>query len=166
MSHAPCTYTELAQERLPGRSSAPLRGRVLRWVPGRIPLRCMRPGKPWRELRPNPQPRFPGRLQRSEAEWKAIRDPAQELAAKRRRISHPQRPRERDRECRGGLERFRGGPYVSPLVLARLLVPTAHLSDRGLVRVSGAEARTFLDGLVTCELDKVAPDRPRFGALL
>jgi folate-binding protein YgfZ len=34
------------------------------------------------------------------------------------------------------------------------------------VRVSGAEARTFLDGLVTCELDKVAPDRPRFGALL
>jgi folate-binding protein YgfZ len=45
-------------------------------------------------------------------------------------------------------------------------VPTAHLSDRGLVRVSGAEARTFLDGLVTCELDKVAPDRPRFGALL
>ena len=45
-------------------------------------------------------------------------------------------------------------------------MPTAHLSDRGLVRVSGAEARTFLDGLVTCELDKVAPDRPRFGALL
>jgi hypothetical protein len=30
---------------------------------------------------------FPGRLERSEAEWKAIRDPAQELAAKRRRTS-------------------------------------------------------------------------------
>jgi tRNA-modifying protein YgfZ len=45
-------------------------------------------------------------------------------------------------------------------------VPTAHLSDRGVVRVSGADARTFLDGLVTCDLDKVAPDRPRFGALL
>src|SRR5215213_8163082 len=34
-----------------------------------------------------PQPRFPGRRQRSEAKWKAIRDPAQRLAAKRRRIS-------------------------------------------------------------------------------
>jgi len=45
-------------------------------------------------------------------------------------------------------------------------VPTAHLTDRGVVRVSGADARTFLDGLVTCDLDKVAPDRPRFGALL
>jgi tRNA-modifying protein YgfZ len=45
-------------------------------------------------------------------------------------------------------------------------VPTAHLSDRGVVRVSGADARTFLDGLVTCDLDKVGPDRPRFGALL
>src|SRR5215204_7030029 len=30
---------------------------------------------------------FPGRLERSAAKWKAIRDPAQELAAKRRRIS-------------------------------------------------------------------------------
>jgi len=28
----------------------------------------------WRELRLISQPRFPGRLQRSEAEWKAIRD--------------------------------------------------------------------------------------------
>ena len=45
-------------------------------------------------------------------------------------------------------------------------MPTAHLSDRGVVRVSGEDARTFLDGLVTCDLDKVAPDRPRFGALL
>ena len=49
---------------------------------------------------------------------------------------------------------------------ARRLVPTAHLSDRGVVRVSGADARPFLDGLVTCDLDKVGPDRPRFGALL
>ena len=32
------------------RSSAPLCGGVLRWVPGRIPLRCMRPGKQRREL--------------------------------------------------------------------------------------------------------------------
>ena len=45
-------------------------------------------------------------------------------------------------------------------------MPTAHLSDRGVVRVSGEDARPFLDGLVTCDLDKVGPDRPRFGALL
>ena len=30
-------------------------------------LRCMRPGKQWRELRPNPQQLFPGSLQRSES---------------------------------------------------------------------------------------------------
>jgi folate-binding protein YgfZ len=72
-----------------------------------------------------------------------------------------------EREDRGGLERSGGAPYVSLWFRqARRLVPTAHLSDRGVVRVSGADARTFLDGLVTCDLDKVAPDRPRFGALL
>jgi folate-binding protein YgfZ len=45
-------------------------------------------------------------------------------------------------------------------------VPAAHLSDRGVVRVSGEEARKFLDGLVTCDMDRVAPEAPRFGALL
>ena len=40
------------------------------------------------------------------------------------------------------------------------------LADRGVVRVTGPEARTFLDRLVTCDLDRVAPGRPRFGALL
>jgi tRNA-modifying protein YgfZ len=45
-------------------------------------------------------------------------------------------------------------------------VPTAHLSDRGVVRVAGEEARTFLDGLLTCDLDRVTPGVPRFGALL
>src|SRR5215207_5918909 len=57
-----------------------LRGGVLRWVPGRIPLRCMRPGKPWRLIS---QPPFPGSLQRSAAKWKAIRDPAQDSAKRR-----------------------------------------------------------------------------------
>ena len=38
----------------------------------------------WRSLS---QPRFPGSLQRSEAEWKAIRDPAQELAKRRLPLS-------------------------------------------------------------------------------
>src|SRR4051794_33922130 len=45
-------------------------------------------------------------------------------------------------------------------------VPAAHLSDRGVVRVAGEEARKFLDGLVTCDMDRVTPEAPRFGALL
>ena len=45
-------------------------------------------------------------------------------------------------------------------------MPIAHLADRGVVRVSGEEAKTFLDGLLTCDLSSVAPGRPRFGALL
>ena len=68
-------------------SSAPLRGSLLRWVPGRIPLALHAPGKAVEGLARTPQQLFPGSLERSEAQWKAIRDPAQELAAKRRRIS-------------------------------------------------------------------------------
>src|SRR4051812_39396854 len=45
-------------------------------------------------------------------------------------------------------------------------MPTAHLTDRGVVRVKGAESKTFLDGLFTCDIDRIAPGRPRFGALL
>jgi folate-binding protein YgfZ len=45
-------------------------------------------------------------------------------------------------------------------------MPVACLADRGVVRVAGEEAKTFLDGLLTCDLDRVAPGRPRFGALL
>ena len=45
-------------------------------------------------------------------------------------------------------------------------MPMAHLADRSVVRVSGEEARTFLDGLLTCDLNRVAPGKPRFGALL
>ncbi len=45
-------------------------------------------------------------------------------------------------------------------------MPTSHLSDRGVVRVAGEDAKSFLDGLVTCDIDRVTPDAPRFGALL
>jgi folate-binding protein YgfZ len=45
-------------------------------------------------------------------------------------------------------------------------MPTAHLTDRGVVRVGGEDAEQFLDGLFTCDLDRVMPDKPRFGALL
>jgi tRNA-modifying protein YgfZ len=45
-------------------------------------------------------------------------------------------------------------------------MPIAHLADRGVVSVTGEDAKTFLDGLLTCDLDRVAPGRPRYGALL
>jgi folate-binding protein YgfZ len=45
-------------------------------------------------------------------------------------------------------------------------MPIIYLPDRGVLRVSGAEARTFLQGLVSCDMAKVEPGRPGFGALL
>ena len=45
-------------------------------------------------------------------------------------------------------------------------MPSAHLTDRGVVKISGEDARTFLDGLLTCDMDKVTPQRARLGALL
>jgi folate-binding protein YgfZ len=45
-------------------------------------------------------------------------------------------------------------------------MPAAHLPDRGVVRVSGPDAKTFLDNLLTCDLDRVSPAAPRLGALL
>jgi len=45
-------------------------------------------------------------------------------------------------------------------------MPSAHLTDRGVVKVSGEDAKTFLDGLVTCDMDKVTSQRARLGALL
>jgi hypothetical protein len=49
---------------------------------------------------------------------------------------------------------------------SEFIMPTAHLSERGIVRVTGEDGRKFLDGLLTCDMDKVAPDQPRLGALL
>jgi hypothetical protein len=45
-------------------------------------------------------------------------------------------------------------------------VPLAHLTDRAVLKVSGSEARSFLDRLVTCDLDRVPPAGSRYGALL
>ena len=45
-------------------------------------------------------------------------------------------------------------------------MPTARLTDRGLLNVSGPDATTFLDRIVTCDVDGIAPGQARFGALL
>jgi folate-binding protein YgfZ len=42
----------------------------------------------------------------------------------------------------------------------------ALLPDRGVVKVAGADARGFLNGLLTADITKVVPGQPRFGALL
>jgi folate-binding protein YgfZ len=40
------------------------------------------------------------------------------------------------------------------------------LPDRGVVKVAGDGARNFLNGLLTADMDKVAPGAPRYAALL
>ncbi|MEA2978238.1 MAG: tRNA-modifying protein YgfZ [Alphaproteobacteria bacterium] len=42
----------------------------------------------------------------------------------------------------------------------------ALLPDRGVVKVAGADARVFLNGLLTIDVGKVTPEQARFGALL
>src|ERR1700756_537530 len=42
----------------------------------------------------------------------------------------------------------------------------AFLPDRGVVKVTGEDARNFLNGLVTTDLTQLAPGLGRFGALL
>jgi tRNA-modifying protein YgfZ len=42
----------------------------------------------------------------------------------------------------------------------------ALLEDRGVIRIAGESARSFLNGLVTTDVTKVAPDRPCFAGLL
>jgi folate-binding protein YgfZ len=42
----------------------------------------------------------------------------------------------------------------------------AFLPDRGVVKVAGEDARSFLNGLVTTDVGKLAPSAGRFGALL
>src|SRR5438477_2423790 len=42
----------------------------------------------------------------------------------------------------------------------------AFLPDRGVVKVSGEDARNFLNGLVTTDVTQVRPGLGRFGALL
>lgn len=43
---------------------------------------------------------------------------------------------------------------------------TALLQDRGVIRLSGEDARTFLNGLVSADVEKLAPGEARFAALL
>ncbi len=45
-------------------------------------------------------------------------------------------------------------------------MPTAFLSDRGVVRLSGEAARDWLNNLVTCDVAGLARGAARFGALL
>ena len=45
-------------------------------------------------------------------------------------------------------------------------MPTAHLDDRGVIKVAGPEAGGFLDGLLTCDIDRVSNEKARFGGLL
>jgi tRNA-modifying protein YgfZ len=45
-------------------------------------------------------------------------------------------------------------------------MPAALLADRAVLRVSGAESRGFLQGLLTCDMNKVGPGRAAFGGLL
>src|SRR5215204_2568874 len=42
----------------------------------------------------------------------------------------------------------------------------ALLPDRGVVKVAGDDARGFLNGLLTADINKVGPGAPRFAALL
>ena len=42
----------------------------------------------------------------------------------------------------------------------------ALLPDRGVVKVVGEDVRRFLNGLLTSDITKVAPDAPRYAALL
>lgn len=43
---------------------------------------------------------------------------------------------------------------------------SAFLPDRGVIKVAGEDARNFLNGLITTDVDKLKPGLGRFGALL
>lgn len=42
----------------------------------------------------------------------------------------------------------------------------AYLKDRGIVRIDGADAKGFLQNLLTCDVDAISPGHAGFGALL
>ena len=42
----------------------------------------------------------------------------------------------------------------------------AHLPDRATLRLAGPDARTFLQGLISNDVDLLAPERPLYAALL
>ena len=45
-------------------------------------------------------------------------------------------------------------------------MPATTLAERALIRLSGDEARDFLQGLVTNDVARLAPDRPLWAGLL
>ncbi len=45
-------------------------------------------------------------------------------------------------------------------------MPACLLEDRGIIRVAGEDARSFLQGVITCNMDTVAPGKAGYGALL
>ena len=59
------------------------------------------------------------------------------------------------------MARSRAIPY-----LGTMNGPIARLDDRALIRVSGPDARAFLQGLLTQDVETLAPGELRFGALL
>ena len=59
----------------------------------------------------------------------------------------------------GGFWQERGG-------FTRTGMQAALLPDRGAVKISGDDARKFLNGLLTCDMAKVTPASARFAALL
>src|SRR5215204_3214032 len=61
----------------------------------------------------------------------------------------------------------RFAPYVPLQHVARdFYMKAAFLPERGVVKVSGDEARNFLNGLVTTDVTLLRPGLGRFGALL
>src|SRR6266540_5055825 len=67
----------------------------------------------------------------------------------------------------GCLEACPAGAYVAGTELTRgLEMQAALLPDRGVVKVVGDAARSFLNGLVTADMAKVVPERSCFAALL
>lgn len=48
----------------------------------------------------------------------------------------------------------------------RYIMQAALLSDRGIVRISGADARRFLNGLFTADIESLTAAAPRYAALL
>src|SRR5258708_13930814 len=58
------------------------------------------------------------------------------------------------------------GTGVSPGTSKRTRMKAAFLPDRGVVKVSGDDARDFLNGLVTTDVTLLRPNLGRFGALL
>src|SRR6202163_744879 len=57
-------------------------------------------------------------------------------------------------------------PRTSNKTFQRIRMKAAFLPDRGVVKVSGADARNFLNGLVTTDVTLLRPNLGRFGALL